>query len=77
VSTTAAAPTRELTRGDRCDSCGAEAFVLVSMASGFELLFCGHHFAKNEAGLAAQGAAVTLDNRATINAEPSVSANVG
>jgi hypothetical protein len=76
VSTTAAAPARELTRGDRCDSCGAEAFVLVAMSSGLELLFCGHHFAKNEVGLAAQGAAVTVDNRATINTKPSTSANV-
>jgi hypothetical protein len=34
------APT--LTALDRCDRCGAQAFVRVEMRSG-ELLFCGHH----------------------------------
>ena len=35
---------------DRCDSCGAQAYVLVKGVNG-ELLFCGHHFAKHESGL--------------------------
>ena len=35
---------------DRCDSCGAQAFVLVKGMSG-ELYFCGHHFAKHEDAL--------------------------
>jgi hypothetical protein len=30
---------------DVCDSCGAPAYVRVTMAAG-ELLFCGHHAAK-------------------------------
>jgi hypothetical protein len=34
-----------LTTLDRCDSCGAQAYVKVTMASG-ELLFCAHHGAK-------------------------------
>ena len=33
---------RPLTTADRCDACGAQAFVGVVLASG-ELLFCGHH----------------------------------
>jgi hypothetical protein len=66
---------RKLVKGDRCDSCGAEAFVQATMASGYELLFCGHHFTKNEDVLTAQGATVTIDERHTINAKPSVSAN--
>lgn len=33
---------RPLTTADRCDACGAQAFVRVVLASG-ELLFCGHH----------------------------------
>ena len=37
----------ELTAKDRCDSCGAQAFVYVKGLSG-ELYFCGHHYAKNE-----------------------------
>ena len=28
---------------DRCDRCGAQAYVRVTMASGFDLLFCSHH----------------------------------
>ena len=35
---------------NRCDQCSAEALVLVKGVTG-ELMFCGHHYAKNEAGL--------------------------
>ncbi len=34
-----------LTGLDRCDSCGAQAYVHVKGISG-ELMFCGHHFNK-------------------------------
>ena len=33
----------ELTAADRCDRCGAQAYVRVTLASGFDLLFCAHH----------------------------------
>ncbi|WP_249367235.1 MULTISPECIES: hypothetical protein [unclassified Actinomyces] len=33
---------RPLTTADRCDACGAQAFVRAVLASG-ELLLCGHH----------------------------------
>ena len=39
--TTALAPT--LTAADRCDRCGAQAYVRARLSSGGELLFCGHH----------------------------------
>src|ERR1700709_586715 len=32
-----------LTAVDRCDRCGAQAYVRVSMQAGGELLFCAHH----------------------------------
>ena len=32
-----------LNSADRCDRCGAQAYVRVTLASGFELLFCSHH----------------------------------
>ena len=32
-----------LNASDRCDRCGAQAYVRVTMASGFELFFCSHH----------------------------------
>lgn len=41
--TTAVAPTRELTAADRCDRCGARAYVRVELSGGGELLFCAHH----------------------------------
>jgi hypothetical protein len=61
-----------LTLSDRCDSCAAQAFVAAIMTTGLELLFCGHHYRKNEAALVAQGARVH-DERERINAKPSVS----
>lgn len=36
---------------DRCDRCGAQAYVRVTLASGGELLFCAHHGKKYEEGL--------------------------
>jgi hypothetical protein len=41
VTTTLA--TSPLTAADRCDRCGAQAYVRVLLASGGELLFCAHH----------------------------------
>jgi len=32
-----------LTALDRCDRCGAQAYVQVELVEGAELLFCGHH----------------------------------
>lgn len=32
----------ELTAADRCDRCGAQAYLRVTMSAG-ELLFCAHH----------------------------------
>jgi hypothetical protein len=40
--TTALAPTG-LSAADRCDRCGAQAYVRVTLTSGGELLFCAHH----------------------------------
>ena len=42
--TTAVAPSSAaLTALDRCDRCGAQAYLRVELASGLELLFCAHH----------------------------------
>ena len=32
-----------LTAFDRCDRCGAQAYLRVELAGGGELLFCAHH----------------------------------
>ncbi len=37
-----------LTATDRCDRCGAQAYVRATMESGFDLLLCAHHFHENE-----------------------------
>ncbi|KGF21325.1 MULTISPECIES: hypothetical protein [Micrococcaceae] len=38
-----ATATRELTTADRCDKCGAQAYIRATLASGGQLLFCAHH----------------------------------
>jgi len=40
---TALAPSVELTAADRCDRCGAQAYIRVILPSGSDLLFCAHH----------------------------------
>jgi hypothetical protein len=32
-----------LTALDRCDRCGAQAYVRVTMPTGSDLIFCAHH----------------------------------
>ena len=32
-----------LTAGDRCDRCGAQAYLRATLKGGGELLFCAHH----------------------------------
>lgn len=33
---------------DRCDSCGAQAYIRAVLPGGSELLFCGHHGRRHE-----------------------------
>lgn len=49
---------RDLNTEDRCDACGAQAFVRVLLRTG-ELLFCVHHFNKNENTLESIAIAIT------------------
>ena len=37
-----------LTAYDRCDRCGAQAYVRVTLPTGGTLIFCGHHAKKHE-----------------------------
>ena len=41
--TTAVAPSTPLSAVDRCDRCGAQAYLRVELTAGGELLFCAHH----------------------------------
>ncbi len=45
---TTAIAASQLTAADRCDRCGAQAYVRATMESGFDLLLCAHHFHENE-----------------------------
>ncbi|HKC29803.1 MAG TPA: hypothetical protein VKB75_17440 [Jatrophihabitans sp.] len=40
-----------LSAADRCDRCGAQAYVRATMESGLDLLWCAHHFRENETRL--------------------------
>lgn len=42
IVTSTLAPT-ELTAADRCDRCGAQAYIRARLTTGGELLFCAHH----------------------------------
>lgn len=35
----------QLTAFDRCDSCGAQAYIMIKGSTG-DLMFCGHHYEK-------------------------------
>jgi hypothetical protein len=50
--------TTPLTLADRCDRCGAQAFVRAVLPGGTDLLFCGHHGNAARAGLLGAGAEV-------------------
>ena len=50
--TTAVAPhSAALSAADRCDRCGAQAYLRVELQSGGELLFCAHHAREHGAKL--------------------------
>ena len=48
---TAVLATPQLTAAERCDRCGAQAYVRVLLPSGGELLFCAHHGREHSAKL--------------------------
>ena len=52
-----------LTAADRCDRCGAQAYVRATMGSGLDLLLCAHHFRENEDRL--REIAVDIQNEST------------
>ncbi len=56
--TTALAPNTALTAADRCDRCGAQAYVRVTLVTGGELLFCAHHAKEYRPALESAGAHV-------------------
>jgi hypothetical protein len=72
MTTTAAPAPHTFTATDRCDRCGAQAFMRAVLSSG-DLLFCAHHGRRYGDALAAK-ALVVEDATETINKAPSPSA---
>ena len=61
--TTTVAPDA-LTAADRCDRCGARAYIRVSFPQGGELLFCGHHGRAHQSALQAAEADIQDETHA-------------
>ncbi|MFZ2527140.1 MAG: hypothetical protein WAX14_05720 [Rhodococcus sp. (in: high G+C Gram-positive bacteria)] len=55
----------ELTAADRCDRCNAAARVRAVLATGGELLFCGHHAKEHTDRLRETGATILTEDDAT------------
>lgn len=55
-----------LTAADRCDRCGAQAYMSVRLPGGGELLFCGHHGRAHADALKAAGSQI-VDESARLN----------
>ncbi|URP22239.1 hypothetical protein SEA_BIG4_206 [Microbacterium phage Big4] len=62
-----------LNHSDRCDACGAQAFVWINMPNSTEgLLYCSHHFNRFEPKLR-EYAIDIIDERYKINVKASAS----
>ena len=56
MSTALAPNTEVLTATDRCDRCGAQAYVRATLETGGELMFCAHHAHEFRPALESAGA---------------------
>jgi hypothetical protein len=59
-----------LTAADRCDRCGARAYLRVTLPGGGELLFCAHHGRAHEDALIAADAVVEDETGRLIDVPP-------
>ncbi|MEN9922682.1 MAG: hypothetical protein RIS09_196 [Actinomycetota bacterium] len=58
-----ATATGTLQVSDRCDRCGAQAYVKVVLPGGGTLFFCGHHYTANKTQLQQQAAEIVDETR--------------
>jgi len=72
--TTAVAPSAPLTAEDRCDRCGAQAYLRVELQSGGELLFCAHH-AREHGEKLKEVAATVVDETHKLTGSPTAPAD--
>ena len=71
ITAIASTPDTTLTAADRCDRCGAQAYVRVVLAGGGELLFCAHHARKHSDRLA-EVAAEIYDETSRLASTPAI-----
>ncbi len=72
VIVSAATATETLTAADRCDRCGARAYIRVMLPSGGELLFCGHHGRAHQPALEAVDAHVHDESDVLAESTPAI-----
>jgi hypothetical protein len=65
---TAVVASEPLTAADRCDRCGARAYVRVLLPGGGELLFCAHHGRMHQDALRASDARIHDETAALMGA---------
>jgi hypothetical protein len=61
---------QSLTSSDRCDSCSAQGYVVVSKQGSTDFIFCGHHYTKLATALDEAGWTVTIDTRELLTRRP-------
>lgn len=71
---TQALATTPLRAADRCDRCGAQAYIRALLPDGGELLFCVHHGRKHTTALKSRGAAL-VDESDRLEVPPVAGAN--
>ena len=66
----AAIAPQAMTAADRCDRCGARAYMRVTLPGGGELLFCAHHGRAHEPALRARDAEIQDETTTLADREP-------
>lgn len=66
-----------LTAADRCDRCGAQAYVRVTLPAGHDLLFCAHHGREYAPKLRELDAQIVDESVRLDDSQPSPAASAG
>ena len=70
MTTAVATGAAALSAADRCDRCGAQAYLKVELLSGGELLFCAHHAREHGDALKAVAANVIDESHRSATPRP-------
>jgi hypothetical protein len=68
----AAIATEPLTAADRCDRCGARAYIRVFLPGGGELMFCAHHGRAHGPALEAVSADIQDETQILVASTPEI-----